>query len=282
MEYIPDFFYLNNGQLNWVAINTILLLTLVGITWWYASQVKKQTNLMNKANKRKIILDCIQEFLTPSSEELKKEIWLIKDNQFKFVENFVDNIGISKITYISKFSDGNIGLGFAKNDVFRKYHDLENLFSDHDELLDELIEIYKKIKETLENTIQIDCLKDLVEQFNRNQKEEKVDELKVDALNNPIKYFINYLISYAHYKKHGSDGNYDIKFLKKFEEKIVNCIETDLKELHEPEENKLKQIVKKDSEILDNIKQIINDYRQEYCISENEIAPLSNMNHIIH
>ena len=168
----------------------------------------------------------------------------------------------------------NIGLGFAKNDVFRKYPDLENLFSDRDELLDELIEIYEKIKETLESTIQIDCLKELVEQFNRNQKEE-VNELKGDALNNPIQYFIYYLISYEYHKKHGSGGNYDIIFLKEFEEKIVNCIETDLKELHEPEENKLKRLVKKDSEILDNIKQIINDYRQEYSISENEIAPSS-------
>ena len=168
----------------------------------------------------------------------------------------------------------NIGQGFAKNDVLGKYPDLENLFSDHDELLDELIEIYGKIKETLESTIQIDCLKDLVEQFNRNQKEE-INELKGDTLNNSIKYFVNYLISYEYHKKHGSDGNYDIKFLKEFEEKIVNCIETDLKELHEPEENKLNQLVKKDFEILDNIKQIITDYRQEYCISENEIAPSS-------
>ena len=162
MEYTLDFFYLSNGQLNWVAINTMvdgfLLLTLVGITGWYAYQVNKQTNLMNKANKRKIVLDCIQEFLTPCSDELNGEIWRINDNNFYFVEN----IGKSKIAWIKKFSDINSGQGFAKNDVFGKYPDLENLFSNRDELLDELIEIYEKIKETLESTIQIDCLKDLV------------------------------------------------------------------------------------------------------------------------
>lgn len=279
MKYIPDFFYLSNGQLNWNAINTmvdgVLLLTLVGITWWYASQVKKQTSLMNKANKRIIVLDYIQKFLTPSSKKSEDEIWRIKYNNFKFVENFVENIGISKITSINKFSDNDIGQGFAKNDVFREYRNLENLCSDHDELLDELIEIYEKIKETLENTIRRDCLKDLVKQFNINQKEEKIDELIVDALDNPIKYFIYYLISYEHHKKHGSDGIKDIKFLKEFEVEIVNCIKTDLKELHEPEEIKLIQLRNKDSEILDNIKQIINDYRQEYSISENEIAPSS-------
>ena len=55
-----------------------------------------------------------------------------------------------------------------------------------------------------------------MEHFNRNQKEE-VNELKGDALNNPIKYFIYYLISYEYHKKHGSGGNYDIIFLKEFE-----------------------------------------------------------------
>ena len=273
MEYIPDFFYfLSNGQFNWVAISTIfdsvLLLTLVCITWWYASQVNKQTKLMNKANKRKIVLDYIQDFLTPCSEKLKKDIGCIEDNNFYFVED----IEKSKIAWISKFSDINVGQGFEKNDVFRKYPNLKNLFSDHDKLLDELIEIYEKIKETLRNNIQIDCLKNLVEQFNRNQTEE-ANKLKEDALNNPLKYFIDDLISYEYYKKHGSDGSYKIKFLKEFEEKIVNCIETDLKELHESEENKLKQLIKKDREILGSIEQIIDVYRQKYYISGNEIAP---------
>lgn len=272
MEYIPDFFYLSNGQFNWVAISTIvdgvLVLALVFITCWYAFQVNKQTNIMIEANKRKIILDYIQEFLTPCSKILKKEIGYIEQNDFYFVE---DN-GKSRIAYIDKFSDRNIGQGFAKNDVFRKYPNLEILFLDHDKLLDELIEIYEKIKETLENTIQNDCLKDLMEQFNRNQKED-ANKLKDDALNNPIKYVLKYLIDYEYYKKYGSDGICSIKFLKEFEEKIVNCMETNLKEFHESKEIKLNKLIKKDREILDSIEQIIDVYRQEYFIPENEIAP---------
>jgi hypothetical protein len=46
---ITDIFF-NNGQLNWDAFSTItnatLVLALVVITWWYAQQVKKQTEFM--------------------------------------------------------------------------------------------------------------------------------------------------------------------------------------------------------------------------------------------
>ena len=270
MEYIPNFFYLSNGQLNWDAINTIfnsvLLLALACITWWYASQVNKQTKLMNKEIKRGIVLDYIQNFLTPSSEYLNNEILSIKDNDF----HFVGNNGKSKIAVIKKFSDERPS--FAKNDVFKKYPDLKNLFSEHDKFIDELIEIYEKIKETLENTIQIDCLKDLVEQFN-NSKIEEANKLKGDAINNPIKHFMEYLINYEYYKKHGSSGDFTLKFLKEFDVKIINCIKTDLNELHEPKEMKLTQLIKKDGEILESAEEIIKVYRQEYYLSENEIAP---------
>ena len=49
MNNTTDVFF-NNGQLNWDALstitNTILVLALVIITWWYAKEVKKQTEFM--------------------------------------------------------------------------------------------------------------------------------------------------------------------------------------------------------------------------------------------
>ncbi|RZN41659.1 MAG: hypothetical protein EF813_02275 [Methanosarcinales archaeon] len=49
MNNTTDIFF-NNGQLNWNALstitNTILVLALVIITWWYAKEVKKQTEFM--------------------------------------------------------------------------------------------------------------------------------------------------------------------------------------------------------------------------------------------
>jgi hypothetical protein len=47
---LADVFFNNNGQLNWDAFSTItnatLVFALVVITWWYAKQVKKQTEFM--------------------------------------------------------------------------------------------------------------------------------------------------------------------------------------------------------------------------------------------
>ncbi|HDN59456.1 MAG TPA: hypothetical protein ENG16_04160 [Archaeoglobus sp.] len=49
MNNTTDIFF-NNGQLDWNALstitNTILVLALVIITWWYAREVKKQTEFM--------------------------------------------------------------------------------------------------------------------------------------------------------------------------------------------------------------------------------------------
>ena len=273
MRHITDIFYLDNGQFNWDAISTIsnivLVLALVLLTWWYASQVKKQTDLTIKDIKRRPILDGVREFLIPVSKHLETEIVNIKNHNFIFYKPD----GIYTLNWICKFLDKKYGIGFAKNDVFRNNPPLEQLFSDHDKLFYELIEIYKKIKETLENIIQIDCLKDLVEQFNRNQKEE-ANKLKGEALNNPIEYFIDYFINYEYHKKHGSDGDYKVKFLKEFEEPIVRCIESDeLHKLRKDEQNKLNEFIGIDEKILEKIKEIIGDYYNEYNLMENEINP---------
>ena len=49
MNNTTDIFF-NNGQLDWNALstitNTFLVLALVIITWWYAREVKKQTEFM--------------------------------------------------------------------------------------------------------------------------------------------------------------------------------------------------------------------------------------------
>ena len=273
MRYTTDIFYLDNGQFNWDAFSTIsnsvLVLALVILTWWYASQVKKQTDLTIKDIKRRPILDGVREFLIPVSIDLETEFDNIKNHNFEYHKRS----GKSTVNWIYKFSDKKYGIGFAQNDVFRNNPPLKQLFSDHDKLFCELIEIYKKIKEMLENIIQTDCLKDLVEQFNRNQKEE-ANKLKGDALNNPIEHFIYFFINYEYYKKHGSDGNYNIKFLKEFEDKIVRCIESDeLQKLRKAEQKTLNEFMDIDGKILENIEEIIGDYYNEYNLMENEINP---------
>jgi hypothetical protein len=60
-----DIFFIG-GELNWDAINTIsnvlLVAALVVITAFYAGEVRKQTNLMVKDQKRNRILEEIRDF----------------------------------------------------------------------------------------------------------------------------------------------------------------------------------------------------------------------------
>ncbi len=226
-------------------------------------------SVKNESYKRNIILDYIQTVLWPISKQLESEILDIELNNFYWYQRN----GKSELNYISKLSNIRTGEGFSKNDVFRKHSDLENLLSDRDLLLEELIGVFEKIKETLEGTIQISCLQNLIEQSNRDQKEEL--KLKEDVTNDPIKHFMPYLINYGSNKEYPRDGRTDI-FLKKYGNKIFfNCFveRTKLKELHEAKESKSNQLTIQNRKTLERIQQIIVDYRKEYYFSENEIEP---------
>lgn len=232
-----------------------------------AQQTINLNSAKNESYKRNIILDYIQNFLWPISKQLESEISNIGLNKFYWCQSN----GKSRLNWIYKLSDIRTGEGFSKNDVFREHPDLEKLLSGRDLLLEELIEVYEKIKETLEGTIQINCLQELMEQSNRNQKEEL--KLKDDALIDPIKYFIPYLINYGSNEEYQRDGRTDI-FLKKYGDKIFNdCFieKIKFKELQGAKESKLEQLRLQNRKILERIQQIIVYYRKEYYISENEI-----------
>lgn len=264
-----DFFYWYKikPETLFSGINAFAVVFLVILTAWYAHQVYEQTNLVVKSNKRNIILDYIQNFLWPISKQLKSEISNIERNEFYWCQSN----GKSQLNFINKLQNIRTGEDFSKNDVFREHPHLEKLLFERDKLLDELIEVYEIIKETFEKTIQINFLKDLIEQFNRSQKEEL--KLKGEAIDNPFKHFMPYLINYESSTKYQFfyDGP-SSTFLKEFGDKIVNCIEkTKLNELNEAKETKLKQLIEKNRKTSERIHQIIADYRKEYYISENEI-----------
>lgn len=248
-------------------INIVLVLALVLVTCWYASQVKKQTDLTIKDLKRRSIVDGIREFLLPLSKNLVSEIDNIKNNQFKFYKRN----GIYTINWIFKFSDEKYGLGYAQNDVFRNNPSLKQFFSKHDILYDNLIEIYKEIEKVLVITIDIECLKKLMVEFNKDQ-ENVIEPLLRSTDENLIENCTNSFINYEYYKKHGSSGNYNIKFIKEFEERILKCVDSDdLQKYREKEQDKLKELIDIDNKILDEIREIINAYYNEYKLMENEI-----------
>lgn len=267
----PDIFNQLVVQLNRHSgiINIVLVLALVLITCWYASQVKKQTDLMIKDLKRRPILDGIREFLLPFSEDLESEIDNIKNYKLKFYKPNE----ISMIKWISKFSDKKYGLGYAKNDVFRNDPSLKKYVSDHDILYDNLIEIYKEIEKVLVKTIDIEYLKKLMVEFNKNY-ENVINPALRSTDDNLIENWKNYFINYEYYKKHGLSDNYNIKFMKEFEEQILKCIDSDdLQKYREKEQDKLKELIDIDKKILDEIREKINGYYNEYELMENEINP---------
>jgi hypothetical protein len=78
----------NNGQLNWDAISTIsniiLVAALVFITWRYAREVRKQTALIEKERERKVILERVHDFFTPTIHSLEQEIRAIQENKIYY------------------------------------------------------------------------------------------------------------------------------------------------------------------------------------------------------
>ena len=269
MDFIQEYIYLNNGELNWDAIgiisNSILVLSLVGVTLFYACEVKKQTNLTEKANKRIIVLDCVENFLNPCLNKMKEYIRDINTNTFYWNQSN----GKSQISYIWKIADSEYGKGFAKVDVFKKYPDLEALCSEHDELHEEIIQIYNKIKIAIENTANEGRLKALAQKF--IQKRNITSE---EARTDPVHYFLQVLVNYRDNQENIAMGGDGIKMEFVKDENVINCINTtECNELDEIRAEKIDQFKEKINEIIEKIEEITYSYRQEYCISLKKIKP---------
>jgi len=261
MEYITEIFYLSNGQHNWVAISTtvdgILVLALVCITGWYAYQVDKQTNLIMNANKRIIVLDCVDNFLKPCLKDMKEYIKYINDNNFYWNQSN----GMSQISWIWKTARSESGEGFAKVDVFEKHRDLEVLCSEYDVLHEELIQVYNEIADVIKNTADEDCLKKRLRKF-----VETGNVFGAEPNTNPVEYFLQILVNYEYYRKHGDEEKIDIKFLR-FDGNVVNCISTPgYNELDDVRTKKIEQVKEKIDEIIGEIETILRSYRREYHV----------------
>lgn len=261
MEYITDI-YLSNGQLNWAAISTtvdgILVLALVLITGWYAYQVNQQTNLIMKANKRIIVLDCVDNFLKPCLKDMKEYIKYINDNNFFWNQSN----GMSQISWIWKTAYSESEEGSAKVDVFEKHRDLEVLCSEYDALHDELIQTYNKIADVIKNTANEECLKKLVKEFEAKTR----IVFGAEPNTNPVEYFLQVLVNCEYYRKHGDEERNDIKFLR-FDENVVDCINTpEYNELDKTRTKQIGQVKEKIDEIIGEIETILRIYKREHHI----------------
>jgi len=269
MELIPEFIYLNNGELNWDAISTIsnfILVSLLVLVALY--EAHERTKSMKKAQERIIVLDMIKNFLYPCLKEMKKTIQKINNNEFYW--NWNQSTGKSQISFIKKNCDSTYGTNYAKTDVFKKHHELEVLCSENDKLLDEIIEVHDKIKITIEDTADKDCLIKILYKF--------IQETGInfeEAKNDPAHYFIQVLVNLKIFQENENDNLYsnknEIEFIK-FDRKIIDCINTnEYKKLDKDRYIKIDLFADKINEIIEKCEEMIDYYRRAYHISEDEM-----------
>ena len=238
-------------------LNAYAVVILVILTGLYAYQVNKQTNLTMKANKRIIVLDCVDNFLKPCLKNMNEYIKYINDNYFYWNQSN----GMSQISWIWKTARSESGEGFAKVDVFEKHRDLEVLCSEYDVLHEELIQVYNEIADVIKNTANEDCLKKRV----RKCGEETGYVFEVKSTTNPVEYFLQALVNCEYYRKYGEEEQ-NIKFIR-FDENVVNCINTpEYNELDGARIKKIGQVKEKIDEIIGEIETILRIYRREYHI----------------
>ena len=272
MGNIIDIIYLSNGRLNWHAIEGIIAAIVAIIVIIELLPKLKGLFDSKKKDERKFVLDRIQIFLTPCLKYMEYEINLIEDKEIKYYQRD----GQSEIAWNQKILDREFGKGFAKIDVFRKHSSLKNLIYKHDEIYDNLIEICEEIKKVLEKNIDIECLSELMEEFNRNHIN-GVRPFNEKLINNPIKYCIYYFINCKYYTRHGSVDSDWVKFLKEFKTQIVGCIESDeLQLLRKNEKKALDELKGLDKKIVVEIGEIISNYYNKHNLVENEIDPPKN------
>jgi hypothetical protein len=259
----------NTGQLNWDAISTIsniiLVTALVLITGWYAQQVRRQTILMEKERERKVILERVQDFFTPTIHSLEQEIRAIQENKI-YYEIYPNDI--SYIIGLSKLLPDKIDYGSTLFDIL-KYPNLKTQLVSHDRLYGKLNELYDRIRNEILGHEFKKRLRVLIEQFDEKRDisnqltgdmRDKLEEIcAMDIINKGIldRTSAPYLDFWDQYKDEL------LRFRDSFQ---IKTLEGEIKDL-------LNQLKELDRVLLDKIKEKREKYREEYHFTKYEIDP---------
>ena len=272
---ITDIFF-NNGQLNWDAINVIsniiLVAALVGVTAWYAREVKRQTAIM--IGERNKILEQVQDVLTPTIHLLKAEIEAILDNEIFWCRDRSGegrfHKGLSKLPYDNKKERS-----ATFRDIIKKSSGLENKFHSHNVLYDKLNESYAKIEGEVKTP-------ELTERFNVlmnifNESRDGDYRLRGEAFDEPerIFCFLNFIINFRYQIVRSPDTIQPrIDFWEENRDELLKFRDTPLiKELDKEIEDVLSQLKKLDEALLKKIEAIRGKYRLKYNFTKYEIDP---------
>jgi hypothetical protein len=262
----PTDFFLKDGQLNWIALSTIVNFILTMITIWQANEVRKLT-IKDKIRPR--ILEEIRDVLTSSIHSLEKEIEAIQRSKIKWYRN---TSGISYFQEgISKLLNDDKKGSDTFRDVIEKFPDLEKKFHSHDNLYDKLNDLYAKIEEEIKTPEIIEHLETLINEFNKSRDE--THKLRGEFIEKPYRTFMNFIINFK-YQIEPDVISSHIDFWKEYKEKILKFSTTpQIKHFTQEIDYTLTQLKKLNEELLDRMKTIREDYRKEYHFTKYEIDP---------
>lgn len=124
-------------------------------------------------------------------------------------------------------------------------------------------------KRAIENTADKDCLNTLIQKHTH-----KTGINLEEATTDPVHYFIQGLVNYNNIQENDNlyGNETEIEFIKS-DKNILGCINTkEYKELDKVRCGKINQFKQKIDEIVEKLGEIIDCYRQDYYISEEEIV----------
>jgi len=255
---------MNNWQLNWDAINTIsnilLILALVGVTYWYARKVSEQTTLMIKDRKRNKILEEVQRVLTPISYNLTNEIEAIRGSKTFWYKPRETGI----LDNLFKFFYDKVEYNGAFKDVIEKFPYLEEKVISHDNLYDKLNELYTETEKEIRTPKLEKRLKVLVNEFNQSRQDPY--KLRGDHLEKPEFIFGNFIINKWEPERSPDSIEPHIDFWEENKGELLKFRNT-------PRVKELGQLKELDEDILDKVREIREKYRKEYQFTDYEIDP---------
>jgi hypothetical protein len=273
------------GELNWDSIsilsNIMLVFALVIVTFWYASEVKRQTGLMGKDQKRHKVLEEVQHVLTPSINSIKSEIKAIQHKQIIWHRYISGDCGFSCGLTCFFYNKQNSPIRYIFNeeirgaltDILEKFSDLEKLFTSHDSLINELNQLYVVIEKEIKTPELIGRIKKLIEKFNENN-----DNSSLKVQNNPH-LFVEYIINLEFLVNRTPNSTEPIiDFWEENKDELIKFRDNPLiLDIGVEISSKLTQLRNLDETILKSVEKIREDYRKEYNFTDNEVEPFRGL-----
>lgn len=173
-------------------VNSIAIVVLVLITYYYAKKVSEQTKFMSIDRERSRILDEVKRVLSPYIEQLEKEINHAPYYDLKWFPKISHRTYKGKFTAVGHFYDledlnsvGEIN-EIAFYDVIGKHPEIKPMLEYHDSLVTELENKHQE----LEDKMFSDNFKNLCMEIFEKFKKENINLINKKYFADPINSFI--------------------------------------------------------------------------------------------